>query len=110
MFYEIRNFEDFNKFADSELACLFYFSHDECNVCKVLKPKIQIFIETEYPQIKLFYIDTKIYPQIAAQNSIFVNPTIIIFFNGNEFYRKSRNIGISELSKLIERPYNLMFK
>jgi len=109
MFTEITNLDDFNKEVENQIASLFYFSHDECNVCKVLKPKIEQLIIENYNQMKLYYIDTKQFPEIAAQNSIFTNPTVLIYFDKKEFYRKSRNIGIEELFFLIERPYNLMF-
>jgi hypothetical protein len=36
-------------------------------------------------------------------------PTILVFIEGKEFIRKSRNIGIEELGDLIARPYTLLF-
>ena len=102
----LRNFE--TKIT-SEKAVLVYFSHEKCNVCKVLKPKIQELLKEFFPKIKMFYSDTEIYPEFAAQNSIFTVPTIVIYLEGKEYIRKSRNIGIEELKLLLERPYNLMF-
>ena len=109
MYFPISNFSEFKIIAENEQAALFYFSHEDCNVCKVLKPKIEELIETFFPKIKLYFIDTKLYPEVAAQNSIFVNPTILIYFDKNEFIRKSRNFGIEELKLQIERLYNLVF-
>ena len=88
---------------------LFYFSHEQCNVCKVLKPKIAELIKKEFPKIKLFYIDTRKTPEIPAQNSIFTVPVILIFLDSKEFYRKARNIGINELQEAISKPYNILF-
>ncbi|MFO7827320.1 MAG: thioredoxin family protein [Bacteroidales bacterium] len=109
MIQDITNFEEFNT-AQKNRGCLIYFSHQKCNVCKVLKPKIHQLLSDHFPEIKMFYCDTELYPEIAAQNSIFTVPTIIIFFDQKEFFRKSRNIGIQELTKDLERPYSLMFQ
>lgn len=110
MISSISSIENFIDTIETNQACLIYFSHDNCNVCKVLKPKIQKLLEADFPKIKMFYSDTVVNPEIAAQNSIFTVPTILIFFDGKEFLRKSRNIGTVELSKAIERPYSLLFE
>ncbi len=90
-------------------AVLVYFSHEQCSVCKVLKPKIVDLTLREFPEMKICYIDTKINPEISAQFSIFAAPTILVFFAGKESIRKSRNIGIDELRDLIKRPYDMIF-
>ncbi len=90
-------------------ACLFYLSTSTCNVCKVLKPKVLELIRERFPSIKPYYIDLEQASVISGQYRIFTIPTILVFFEGKEFLRKSRNIGIEELSQEIERPYNLMF-
>lgn len=105
----IASLEDLNNTIENQPATLIYFSHDKCNVCKVLKPKIQELLLTHFPEIKMFYSDTVLNPEIAAQKSIFTVPTILIYFDSKEFIRKSRNIGIHELKEILERPYNLMF-
>jgi len=109
MINQLNSLDDFNKSIVENQAILIYFSHTNCNVCKVLKPKILDLLTNEFPLMRMFYCDTIKFPEISAQNSIFTVPTILVFFNGKEFIRKSRNIGISELQKEIERPYFLMF-
>lgn len=109
MFKEINSFEEFLALKENEPALLAYFSTDACNVCKVLKPKVEELIQTEFPKIKLVYIPSDQLPEVAAQNQVFAAPTILIFFEGREYIRKSRNIGIRELQQEIERPYNLIF-
>lgn len=79
------------------------------HVCKVLKPKIENLVVNNFPKMKLYYIDNKLHPEIAAQNSIFTNPTILVYFDKKEYFRRSRNVGIEELKDLIERPYNMLF-
>lgn len=95
---------------EKETALLCYFSTEACNVCKILKPKVSELIESEFPKIKLAYIKSDKLPEVAAQNQVFAAPTILVFFDGREYIRKSRNIGIGELYKEIERPYSMIFE
>ena len=110
MITEIQSYEEFLKLKESEPAILAYFSTDVCNVCKVLKPKVKELIQSEFPKIKTIYIQSDRLPEAAAQNSVFAAPTILVFFGGREYIRKSRNIGISELKQELERPYSLIFE
>jgi thiol-disulfide isomerase/thioredoxin len=109
MFTEIYSFREFFNLKE-ELAVLTYFSTETCNVCKVLKPKIAELVQNYFPEIKLFYINSEKLPELAAQNQIFAAPTILVFFEGREFIRKSRNFGIDELRQEMERPYNLVIE
>ena len=110
MFLEIQSFEEFLQLKEKETALLAYFSTEACNVCKVLKPKVAELIQTEFPKVKLIYIKSDILPEVAAQNQVFAAPTILIFFEGREYIRKSRNIGINELYRELERPYSMIFE
>lgn len=110
MYKSIESYNEYLEIIEKKDAVLFYFSHEKCNVCKVLKPKIEELIHIHYPKIELYYCDTVELPEVAAQNSIFVVPTLLVFFGGRESFRKSRNIGIEELAQYLERPYNMIFK
>ncbi|NOZ47623.1 MAG: thioredoxin family protein [Chlorobi bacterium] len=110
MYKSINNINEFNTVAAESKAALFYFSHNECNVCKVLKPKIHELIQNEFNKIELYYVNIKEDPETAAQNRIFTVPTLLVFFEGREYIRKSRNIGINELMNDIHRPYGLLFE
>ena len=109
MFTEIQSFDEFLKLKEEESALLAYFSTDACNVCKVLSPKVDELIQSEFPQIRMVYIKSDRLPEVAAQNQVFAAPTILVFFEGREYIRKSRNIGIGELQREIERPYSMIF-
>ena len=110
MINTIETLEKYNEVIEKEDAVLFYYSHEKCNVCKVLKPKVAEMLTNEFPKAKMYYCDTIKSPELAAQNSIFAVPTILIYFGGRESVRKSRNIGVNELREYIERPYNLIFE
>lgn len=109
MFHEIQSFDEFLRLKNEEPALLAYFSTEICNVCKVLKPKVSELVQSEFPKIKLIYIKSDELPELAAQNQVFAAPTILVFFEGKEYIRKSRNIGIGELQREIERPYSMIF-
>jgi thioredoxin-like negative regulator of GroEL len=109
MFTEIQSFDEFLKLKNEEPALLAYFSTEACNVCKVLKPKVADLLQQEFPKIKSVYIQSDKLPEVAAQNQVFTAPTILVYFDGREYIRKSRNIGIGELQHEIERPYSMIF-
>ncbi len=110
MIEELKTQEDFEKMVKENDACLFYFSHDNCNVCKVLKPKVHELLERQFPRMKMYYVNTLKTPSIAGQNAVFTVPTLTIYFDGREYIRKSRNIALAELEDEIERPYSMAFE
>jgi thioredoxin-like negative regulator of GroEL len=109
MFTEIKSLNEFNQIKQEEPAVLAYFSTDACNVCKVLKPKVDELIQSEFPKLKLVYVKSDVLPEVAGQHQVFAAPTILVFFDGREYIRKSRNIGIEELRREIDRPYSMIF-
>lgn len=98
-----------NELTSSSDAILLYFSHEQCNVCKVLLPKIKELVSNNFPKLELKYINTVEQAEIAAHFQVFTVPTVLIFFEGKEYYRFSRNIGLSQLEEAINRPYQLLF-
>lgn len=106
----INKIDEFNDLIRDKSAVLVYFSHERCNVCKVLKPKVLDMVCENYPRLELFYVDTEKSPVVAAQNGVFTVPTIKVYFAGREVIKRSRNIGISQLYEAINRSYNMMFE
>lgn len=92
-----------------EAALLCYYSTDSCSVCKVLKPKVQELLEDRFPQMRSCYVDIDKSPLLSGQFRVFTIPTILVFFDGKEHARLSRNIGIGQLEENIARPYGLLF-
>ncbi len=105
----ISNLSELKEFVNNNEAVMLYFSHDECNVCKVLKPKLVNFLAENFPKFQNVYVNIKESAEISGQYSIFAVPTILFYLNGQEVLRKSRNFGIEELGSELERPYSLMF-
>lgn len=97
-----------NDQLNKNTAVLVYFSHDACNVCKLLKPKVEVLLAEQFPKMKMLYVNTHQQPEIAAQYKVFTAPTILIFFEGKEHFRFSRNVSIGQLREAIERPYSML--
>jgi len=102
--------EDFDNFIRSNTGAVVYFSSPQCNVCKVLKPKLQKLLKSDFPNMKFAYVNCDKSKEIAAQNGVFAVPTISFNLDGKEFIRKSRNINLTELADELSRPYSLMFE
>lgn len=95
---------------DTEKGVLLYFSSDSCSVCKVLKPKVAELLQEKFPLMLSLYVDIEKSPVISGQFRVFTIPTILIFFEGKEQVRYSRNISMQQLETSLERPYELVFE
>lgn len=105
----VKSLKEFLEISSSSIAVCFYLSTSDCNVCKVLKPRVIEMIEKNFPQIQFCYIDLNEAKEISGQLSVFTVPTILVYFESKETIRVSRNIHISELQDLISRYYSLIF-
>ena len=74
-----------------------------------MEPKVIKLLEENYPKIPFYFVDMDKTPTIPVIYSVFVEPTIIVVFDGKETIRKSRIISIGELSDSIDRIYKLAF-
>jgi len=105
---KINSKEEFYKLVSDNRLILAYFSNDNCNVCKVLKPKIIELLNENFPLILFYYCNIDNNPEFSAQNSVFAIPTIIVFLDGKEIYRFGRFLDINELKIKLDRVYNLI--
>jgi len=103
---EIKMPEQFEKLMQLHPIVISYFSTQECNVCKVLRPKIEE-LASKYDEVSFTYIDTTKQPELAGQFSIFTVPSILIFVEGKESKRLSRNFSVNEVQSFIERMIGL---
>jgi thioredoxin-like negative regulator of GroEL len=87
---------------------LIYFSGENCSVCKVLKPKIQEEVSRRFPLFEVYEVQTDIHKEITSFFTVFSIPTMLVFFDKKEFFRKGRNMSVSVFMEEIKRPYKLM--
>ena len=100
---------DLENALDSRRAILMYFSTLSCSVGEALEPKVRALIQEKYPLIDFAWIDMNAMPEVSAQNQVFVEPTLLLFIDGREHMRKSRNVHLSDLDRSIQRIYELAF-
>jgi len=86
---------------------LIYFSGKACSVCQVLKPKIEEHISKNFPKMKIYEVKADLYKEIASSFSVFSIPTILVYFDSKEFFRRGRNISLSAFVDELKRPYTL---
>lgn len=106
----IRSLTDLETRLGGAAGAVFCFSTPQCNVCKVLRPKVEALLADAFPRMGFHYVDCEALPDAAAQYRVFAVPTLLVVFDGREVHRFSRNLGIGELREAIERPYALFFE
>lgn len=106
----IESLAEYKEVLTTKAVSLFYFSHEKCSVCKVLKPKVEQLIKERFPKAELYYIQIDEQLEIAAQNSVFTAPTLLIYFEGKETFRYSRNFSTSTIENDMSRSYNMIFE
>jgi len=84
----------------SERALVTYFSTTECQVCKVLRPKVERMV-AEHTGIRFLYVDSALHPEVTGQHLVFAVPTIILFSDGREMRRFSRNLSLDDLDRAL---------
>lgn len=104
----MQTLEDIKKIIEQNLAVMIYFSAPSCSVCHALKPKLLEAIGENFKDFKIVSVDISIEQEIAANFSVFTIPTVLVFLDGKEFLRKSRNMSVDEVIKEIKRPYEMM--
>ncbi|MBS3944301.1 MAG: thioredoxin family protein [Melioribacter sp.] len=105
---EITTQLEFDEVIKSNIAAAFYMSTPDCNVCKVLKPKLVEFLTDKFPKIKFIYVNIAEAKELAAQKNVFTVPTILFYFDRKEYIRKARFVNFDELESDLERIYTLL--
>lgn len=105
----LKSLDDFLEITRLNTAVCFYLSTPECNVCKVLKPKVIEMIQLDFPEMNFCYVDLNEAKEISGQLSVFSVPTILVYFEGKEIIRASRNMHLEELREQINRYYRMIF-
>lgn len=100
---------DIEKLVTEKTAVMLYFYNDNCSPCKVLRPKVQEMVMEDFPKLEFRLINAEQFPATSAQYGVFASPAILVFFEGKEYIRESKNISINELHDKIERIYNMIF-
>ncbi len=105
----VSGLEELQVLVARETAVLAYFSTPDCRVCQALRPKVAELLAREFPRLVGVYVDCGSLPEAAGQHRVFSVPTMVVFFEGREWLRYGRSVGLAELRQEIGRPYRLLF-
>ncbi|HIC99797.1 MAG TPA: thioredoxin [Piscirickettsiaceae bacterium] len=92
-----------------EPAVMLLFGGAHCQVCQVIKPKIEALLAADFPQVKLVYVDCGEQTDLCAQQGIFSLPVVRIYFAGQLTGEWVRTFSLGQLADALARPYGLMF-
>ena len=106
---QVTSLEEIERLTAKHPIVGFYFSAPDCGVCHNLLPRLEAALAADFPRTPLIRIDISLYPAAAAQLGIFMVPTLLIFIDGKEGLRWSRNFSPSEVVTALARPYALLF-
>ena len=86
-----------------------YFKNDRCAPCLAIRGKVKDLVTSKFSKMEFLIVDTVTDPLLSNEFKVFANPTILTFFEGKEYSRKSKYITIDGLSDETERLYNMVF-
>ncbi|MBD3840514.1 MAG: thioredoxin family protein [Campylobacterales bacterium] len=105
----MKSLEEILDILKKQSAVAIYFGGKNCGVCKVLQPKIKDLLDQKFPKIEQIYLDAQAYNNVAIHFGVFSIPTLLVFLDGKEFFRKSRNISLGIFEQELARPYEMFF-
>lgn len=105
----ITELAELEQLIEQQPGLVVLFGGEHCNVCQVIKPKLEELITQRYPNLAACYIDCKKTSDICAQNSIFTLPVVKVYLNGQCFIEKARSFSLPGLMDEIQRPYSMLF-
>lgn len=102
--------KDWVGFVNESNAVLLYLHNDKCGVCNTLHPKVISLVHEKFPQIKLVNLDAELNRELAAQIRMMSIPGIILYMAGKEVFRANGMVSLTDLERMIARPYSIMFE
>jgi thioredoxin-like negative regulator of GroEL len=94
-----------NELLRTNPAVFILFGGAHCGVCQVIKPKIEILLSDNFPEIAFTYIDCEQQPDICGQSGVFSLPTVKFYLEGQLSLEMSRVFSLKALAMEIERIY-----
>ncbi|MCR1933469.1 thioredoxin family protein [Clostridium tepidum] len=94
-----------NVIKDNSMVLMYFSSNEKCNVCTILKEKINT-IGKRY-NIKVFNVNIDNFKDAAGKYNVFTVPTILFYIDGKEVLREGRYISLVEFEEKIKRYCDL---
>jgi len=100
--------EELQECIKKEKGVLVYFSGEHCSVCHALKPKVKEMADMNFPLLKQIYLNAHENLDISVHFQVFSVPTMVVFLDGKEFAREGRAVSLHQLTRKLQRPYEMM--
>ncbi len=94
----------------SEPGLMVLFGGEQCGVCQVILPKLELLMGEHYPKIKRVYVDCHATPEVCAQVGVLSLPTLQVFLEGQCILEAVRTFSLQKVVADIKRPYELVFE
>lgn len=105
----ITSITEFESLKKTEKGFVLYITDNMCSVGENVAPKLETLISTQFPKLNIYQTYNSEAPKLSAQLSVFVIPTVLVFFDGKLYIQKSRSFSLTELQKEIDRYYKMVF-
>lgn len=99
---------DFNKIQQKQFSFI-YITTKNCNVCKVLQPQLRK-LAASFPKAEFHLIQLDDTPAAAGEFMAFSVPTFLVYSEGKELLRSSRNLDLYEIETKLKRYYSMLFE
>ena len=91
----------FQEIIDDEKPVLVDFHAVWCGPCKMMAPELKKLVDLRGDSIRVIKIDVDKNPQAAAHYAVQGVPTLILFKKGQQLWRKSGAMTVSQLDKIL---------
>lgn len=93
--------------AEHSPVLIVQFGSDHCSPCKAIHHRVDCWL-ADHPAAIGVYVPVEEFPQIAAQESVFSVPTVLVFVNGQPTLRESGYFSVDALFQKIQRYLELL--
>ena len=97
----------FQDLCKQEDLLLVQFGSADCGPCLALRQKLSLWQE-RHGNVEALYVSTEQHPALAAQEGIFVVPTILFYVDGHCALRESGCFSLEQLLRQVERDLTLI--
>ncbi|NFA14618.1 thioredoxin [Clostridium botulinum] len=94
-----------NTMKDNSMILIYFSSNEKCNVCTILKEKINA-IGKKY-NIKVFNVNIDNFKDASGRYNIFTVSTTLFYIEGKEILREGRYTSLIEFEEKIKRYCDL---
>lgn len=99
---KIDTVNEFKTLLNEQDLVMVYFSRLWCGVCHAMKPQVEKLMQG-YPDISLVEVNLDDTPDLAAQNTIFSVPALVLFYQGKEFMRQAGYLKLDQVERILNR-------